>query len=465
MTTSKPVALPSSFRDPSGFVFKEGGMVYRKVSSAYSGTYSKLLSTGLYKELSEKSKLVAHEEVTGRFEGREGEVFLEPQQISTISYPYEWSFEQLKDAALLTLSIAKTAIDHGMVLKDASAYNVQFENGAPIFIDTLSFDAYEEGTPWVAYGQFCRHFLAPLWLMAHVDYRSIYLLRTFIDGIPLDYACKLLGRKRRFSLTEMVHLRMHANLQHSKAKDQGSSVSGRRISKTSVLGLLDSLSSGIKKLEWKPGLTEWGDYYNDTNYSTDSARCKAELVERFVSMADPDTVWDIGANDGTYSRLAAKHARQVVALDIDPIAVNSNYKKCKQEKTKNLLPLLMDFTNPSPSIGWACEERNGLFQRASADLVIALAVVHHLCISNNVSLERLTRFFDSITKDCLVVEFVPKSDSKVKILLSTREDVFPDYNLECFRQALLNRFDLVEECGISGSERTLLLLKKTKTPR
>ena len=451
--------LPSSFRDPSGFVFSRDGLILRKINSGFVPTFQKLVESGLYDELISNELLIAHEELEDDSNAGDG-IVIRPQQIPFISYPYEWSFQQLKDAALLTLNIAKRALNRNMVLKDATAFNVQFQGAQPVFIDTLSFEPYEEGSPWIAYGQFCRHFLAPLWLIAHVDYRCILLLRDFIDGIPLDYTRKLLGPLRRFSLTEILHLRLHARLQQSKAGDKGESAKGKSISKKSQLLLLENLHAAISKLQWKPGRTEWADYYQNTNYSDEAATHKKELVEQVAAANKPRVVWDIGANDGTFSRIAAKHASHVISLDIDPVAVNANFKKCKQEKNSNVLPLLMDFTNPSPGVGWNAQERDSLFARPKADLTLALAVVHHFCISNNVSLQRLISFFESITKDMLVVEFVPKTDSQVKVLLSTREDVFPNYNLESFKQELEVAFELEYEHSIRNSDRTLLVCRK-----
>jgi hypothetical protein len=418
------------------------------------------MESGLYQSLASSGSLISHEEVTDDLPVNDGGVVLQPKVVPFVSYPYEWSFEQLKDAALLTLSIAEVAMRHNMVLKDASAYNIQFLEGRPIFIDTLSFDEYNEGAPWVAYAQFCRHFLAPLWLAAHVDYRCMLISRDFIDGIPLDYACRMLGPMRRLNFTELIHLRIHAKLQQTKAGDRGESTRGKRMPKTALLGLLDNLKSGIRKLEWKPGRTEWGEYYKNTNYSDEATLKKNSLIHDILDKKRPHTVWDIGANDGTYSRIAAEYSEQVVALDIDPVAVNANYKKSKKEGETKLLPLLMDLTNPSMGLGWLCEERDSLFDRASADLVMALALVHHLCISNNVSFERLVQFFSDITVKYLLVEFVPKEDSKVEILLATRDDVFRDYDLDGFKAALDSSFELEEEYQIDGSARTLLLLKK-----
>lgn len=199
---------PASFRDPSGFIFRQDGTVYRQVNRCYEAQYRLLFSSGLYDALQKSGELIAHEETSLSCLTPDGFLVLRPAQLSMISYPYEWSFGQLKDAALLTLRIHRRALEHGMILKDASAYNVQFVRGRPVFIDTLSFERYTDGMPWVAYGQFCRHFFAPLALMAYTDVRLLQLLRTNIDGVPLDLATRLIGRKGGMAVTQ--HIRWHA---------------------------------------------------------------------------------------------------------------------------------------------------------------------------------------------------------------------------------------------------------------
>ncbi len=186
--------LPSSFRDPSGFVFRHAGEVYRQVNAGYAGQFEHFLSSGLYDALVSKGYLIAHEDVSDPDIPRAPDChrILKPRAIPYISYPYEWSFSQLKDAAMLTLRIQTVALKHGFVLKDASAYNIQFDQGRPVFIDTLSFETYQEGAPWVAYRQFCQHFLAPLALMARIDVDLGKLLTTHIDCVPLSLASRLL---------------------------------------------------------------------------------------------------------------------------------------------------------------------------------------------------------------------------------------------------------------------------------
>ncbi|HOW91704.1 MAG TPA: hypothetical protein PK883_05240, partial [Anaerolineaceae bacterium] len=214
--------IGASFRDPSGFIFKRGGVLYRQVNRAYQKAYDKLMSGGLYAGLTADGLLIPHEEVDEPPADPELVYkIIRPQVVPFISYPYEWSFTQLKDAALLTLAAARSALEQGMVLKDASAYNIQFVGGKPVLIDTLSFDLYKEGAPWDAYRQFCQHFLAPLALASLVDIRLIQLLRVYIDGIPLDLASALLPGRTKFGLAGLaVHIHLHARAQQQYSDKQ-----------------------------------------------------------------------------------------------------------------------------------------------------------------------------------------------------------------------------------------------------
>jgi hypothetical protein len=352
----------------------------------------------------------------------------------------------------------RRALKVGMSLKDASAYNIQFVRGKPALIDTLSFELYKEGQPWVAYRQFCQHFLAPLALMALRDIRLNQLLRVYIDGIPLDLASGLLPGKTRLHFGLLTHIHLHAGAQKRYA---GMEVKSRRatMSKQAMTGLIDSLESTVRALDWKPGGTEWGNYYDITNYSDAAFEHKKELVAEWTAAFKPSLVWDLGANNGVFSRVAGKEAGYVVSSDIDPAAVEQNYRQMKQEKTENLLPLLVDLTNPSPSIGWANEERDSLGGRGPADMVLSLALIHHLAISNNVPLPQVTDFFAKIGK-WLILEFVPKSDSQVQKLLVSREDIFPNYTREGLEVAFQHKFKIREAVNLRESERVLYLMER-----
>ncbi|HMD90626.1 MAG TPA: hypothetical protein VKF38_15840 [Anaerolineaceae bacterium] len=453
--------LAASFRDPSGFLFRRGGKLYRQVNKIYQPNYDSLVKSGLFQKLTDAGMLIPHKEVQVEPEGPAlAYCVLEPELVDFISYPYEWSFSQLKDAALLTLAIQKQALDTGLSLKDASAYNIQFQHGRPLLIDTLSFEIYKEGQPWVAYRQFCQHFLAPLALMALTDIRLSQLMRVYIDGIPLDLASKLLPGSSRLNFGLASHIHLHAQAQKRYA-DKGvsaSQTSGRGVSKMGLLGLLDSLEGTVNGLKWLPSGTEWGDYYDSTNYSRSAFDDKSLAIKEFMARLQPKKVWDLGANTGFFSQIAAEQGALALAFDIDPAAVEKNYQDIKKRKETRNLPLLMDLTNPSPAIGWQNAERDSLSARGPADLVLALALVHHLAISNNVPLPMVAEYFSTIGR-WLVVEFVPKDDTQVQRLLASREDIFDHYNADEFVQALSTYFELRETHPVKDSRRMLYLLE------
>jgi hypothetical protein len=450
--------LSASFRDPSGFLFSRDGVLYRQVNRRYEKEYARLMESGLYDRLVKAGLLIPHVEVDEDSASPETHKIIQPERVPFISYPYEWSFGQLKDAALATLSIQRRALKLDMSLKDASAYNIQFVRGKATLIDTLSFEAYKEGQPWVAYRQFCQHFLAPLALMALRDIRLNQLLRVYIDGIPLDLASQLLPSKSRFNFGLLTHIHLHAGAQK---RYSGAEVKSRAatMNKQAMTGLIDSLDSTIRKLEWKPGGTEWGNYYDITNYSDAAFEHKKELVRAWSARVKPSLVWDLGANTGVFSRVASEGSAFVVSSDIDPTAVEKNYRQIKSDKMENLLPLLIDLTNPSPSIGWANEERDSFGRRGPADMVLALALIHHLAISNNVPLPQVAEFFAGVGK-WLVIEFVPKSDSQVQKLLISREDIFPNYTREGLEAAFRQQFNIVEAVQVRESERVLYLMER-----
>lgn len=458
---NKTSRLDASFRDPSGFLFTFDGALYRQVNHHYAAEYDRLMTSGLYDRLVRAGLLIPHREAdVPPAEPDLAYKVIRPEKVRFISYPYEWSFTQLKDAALATLTLQRRALKAGMSLKDASAYNIQFVDGKPMLIDTLSFETYREGLPWVAYRQFCQHFLAPLALMARRDVRLGQLLRIYIDGVPLDLAGRLLPWGTRLNPGIATHIHLHAMVQERFAdKPIERPKAGAGMSRQAMLSLLDSLESTVRSLHWKPAKTEWGRYYAITNYSDAAFEHKKELVAEWAKRTQPKVIWDLGANTGVFSRQAGSAGAYVVAFDIDPVAVEQNYQQVKDSKDGNILPLMLDLTNPSPALGWNGRERQSLAERGPADLVLALALVHHLAISNNVPLPQLADFFAGIGR-WLVIEFVPKSDSQVQRLLQSREDIFPHYTRKDFEQVFQQRFKIHASVEIRESERVLYLMER-----
>lgn len=451
---------PGSFRDPSGFIFRNRGKIYRLVNASYRANYDLLKASGLYEKLSSTRLLISHaEHPPKRFRFRNANAWkvLEPEQVALVSYPYEWCFSQLKAAALLTLTIQKEALECGMSLKDASAFNVQFHQGRPVFIDTLSFEKYRAGEPWVAYGQFCGHFAAPLLLMRYSDIRLNRLLALYPDGVPLDLASRLLPARTYLRFSVLAHIHLHAKAQRT-ARAESHVPKNHQVGLTALLALLNNLESMIRGLEWRPEKTVWANYAAQNNYSSGAMAHKKAIVSGFLDRIKPSSVWDLGANTGIFSRIAAKRGIPTIALDSDPGAVERNYRQCAAENDANLLPLLMDLTNPSPGIGWENSERQNLMDRAGAHTVFALALIHHLAIANNLPLAHIAGFLSRLCR-YLVIEFVPREDSQVKRLLATREDIFTQYDRENFERTFSTFFSIETSVALQDSSRVLYLMR------
>lgn len=455
-----PEKIAASFRDPSGYVYAGNGKIIRAVNECYAPHYMRMRDSGFLDAVWEKGWMVRFaEEETPSLSGAWKTLDTEP--VPFISFPYEWSFSQLKAAALLTLDIQAEALEHDLVLKDASAYNVQFIGARPVFIDILSLETYKEGTPWVAYAQFCRHFLAPLLLMAKVDINGGLLLRNFIDGLPLDMTSAMLPWKTKFSPAIQLHIHLHAKMQkkHADTRESAEKANKITISKKTVQNLTQGLRALVEKLHLPPTSTTWGDYYSDTNYSEGAFSAKHDIVSAMLKKLKPDTVLDMGANTGEFSRLAREHASLVLAADMDPLAVERHYEMLIKNGVEGVLPLVIDLSNPSPALGWHNTERPSFINSCKVDTVMALALIHHLCIGNNVSLGMAARFFAELGGS-LILEFVPKEDSQVRRLLATREDIFPDYDLEGAVKAFSQYYECSEIVPIPDSMRNMLLLKR-----
>jgi hypothetical protein len=453
-----------SFRDPNGFVFRHEGTLYRQINVGGGNEYRRLIDSGLYDELVEAGLLVRHEEVSLRLEAAlPAFTVIRPEPIPFISYPYEWCFGQLKAAALLTLELQRRALNRGLILRDASAYNVQFVGSRPVFIDTLSFGAREDGQPWPAYRQFCQHFLAPLALIAARHPALGQLSKLHLDGVPLNVVRRLLPVSSRLKPGLLMHLFLHGRADAAARETPGRIARSPKMSSTALLALTDSLQRAVRGLSWEPPATLWSNYTDDCNYTAAARDAKRAIVGELLDEARAgdhlNTVWDMGANTGDYSRIAATKARHVVSFDLDPAVVERHYRACRARGDKSVLPLVQDFTNASSAIGWHHEERKSLLQRGPADVALALALVHHLALGSNVPLPAVVRFFHEACRQ-LVIEFVPKEDSQVRRMMAAREDIFPDYTRSGFEEAFSRDFRILRAVPLPDTVRTLYLMER-----
>lgn len=442
---------PASFKDPSGFVFEWEGKYYRQVNQYYAAQYRQLMDSGLYAQLVQKGWLVKHEEVhTNLTNSDDWYLTLRPETILYISYPYEWCFAQFRDAALLTLRILRTALEFGMILKDATPFNIQFHKGKPVFIDTLSFDTYDPSQPWVAYRQFCQCFLFPLYLEHYLKSDIQKILSTYINGIPVDIIAKLLPLKSRLNLGVWLHV----YLQNTNIGEKGNKATAR-FSRKKLNDLVTHLENIIRNFpDDKPIKTTWSNYYDDTILSQSYLQEKEKLVRDFCAQTGARTALDLGANDGHFSKILAGMGMEVVATDMDSRCINRLYLETKKQSGLALLPLVMDVSNPSPAVGFNNQERSAFHDRIQMELVLALALVHHLVIGRNISLQTLAGYFNKIAPQ-LIMEFVPKDDEKVQQMLRSRQDVFIDYHQEQFETVFSQYFTIKRQENIPGTKRTL----------
>jgi SAM-dependent methyltransferase len=455
MTRNSPVG---SFRDPAGSIVLVDGVVHRRIEPAGREAYEQLIRSGLFEALVKEGLLIPHEDLGPSTDHPGAFTVLRPEAIATISYPYEWCFDQLRDAALVTLRVQRRALELGMSLKDASAYNVQFHRGRPILIDTLSFESFRP-QPWVAYRQFCQHFYAPLVLAARADVSLLRLLTLHIDGVPLDVASRLLPRRTFLRAGPLLHVHLHASAARrwTTTSPDASTKKERGGSKEEARRLVDSLERAVESLAWKPR-SDWTSYYDDrASYDSASFALKERTVTRWLERLRPPRVLDLGANTGRYSFIAERLGALVVALDADPACVEAIYTNVRQESLQRLLPLICDLNNPSPRIGWANEERLQLEERMHSDVVLALALVHHVAIGNNVPLPAFADYLSRLGRHA-IVEFVPKSDPMVRKMLSARDDVFGSYTVESFEQAVTERFRIADRVELGAAGRVLYLM-------
>ena len=466
-TDGSVVSDPGSFRDPDSGILLAGGRVYRHFSADAANDHNALAESGLLASFVESGRVIESRPVERGdapevyAAARNADLIVEHPRLPFISYPYEWPFEMLRDAALLQLEITLTALDVGFMLKDATPYNFQFVNGKPLLIDVGSFERYDEGAPWMAYTQFCKMFFNPLLMQAFTAMPFQPLLRSSLEGIDPAHLSSVLPLRRKFRRAVFLDVVLQASLnrrQTSQKAVDGQEPKMRKIPKEVIAGTLKRLQGAIRSLKRRVGSSAWLDYEADCpSYTAEATEFKDRFVEGAVRDAQPEMVWDLGCNTGRYSKIAGRQAKYVVAIDGDEPTVGAMYER--GETGENVLPLIEDLLNPSPGQGWAHGERQSLESRGPADFALGLALIHHLAISGNVPFAKIAEWLASVTR-AGVVEFIPKADPMVQTLLRNRRDVFDDYSQESFEAALGRHFEIKESVNIPASQRTLYRIEQ-----
>jgi len=459
---TNPKKHDASFRDPSGFIFFEGNTLRREICPIYFNQYNQLKESGFFTTLFNNGLLIPHEETLDTHD----RIVITPDKIPFISNPYEWGFEQYKEAALLTLKIQKYALSKGFILKDASAYNVAFHKGGPIFIDTLSFDFYEEDSPWRAYKQFITHFLGPLVLAKYHGTDIFKLMQSHIDGIPIKLIASLLPAKTKLSSVIYTNIHLLAKMEDKHSEDYKAETKIAKLSKKAQNNILESLFDYIKKLKTNKR-SEWGDYYTKTNYNEDAFENKKNLIKNWVTQIKPQRLIDMGGNDGTFARTVIDDVDHIIVTDIDSNAVDHNYHQVKKNKEQNMLPMVCDVLQPAPGIGFNNNERSSLvtrLQEYAPDVTMALALIHHMTLSGNVPFERSAEFFASFSNN-LIIEFPKREDSWVKSLLVRKREFinhFDFYNQSNFEKQFSLYFNMIQKEEIPETKRIMYLFKNKK---
>ena len=475
MTTELPTgpSLPgdlrpeaASFRDPASSVFHLGDQVLRGLRAEAVDDWEALAATRFFPELMAAGK-ICPTEVAGvdlaepsRL-GADWALVLRHDRVPFVSYPYEWTFSMLRDAALLHLEVLAAALAEGITTKDGSAYNVQWRGSSPLFIDVGSFERAPDGEPWAGYRQFCQTFLYPLMLQAYLGTGFQPWLRAQIDGIESQQLRQLLGGRHRLRPGVLKHVHLHSAMEarYSGATTQSTRAELRSagFKRELVVATVNAIQKLVAGLSWRPRTSQWVGYQGTCTYSDADRDHKTAFVREVLTAAgEPRLVVDLGANDGTYSRLAAAHARQVVAVEADEAVTDRLYLALRAEGERRILPLVMDLANPSPGIGWRNRERAPFLQRAAgADVVLCLALVHHLAIGRNVPLAELVDWLAGLGGR-LVVEFVDPDDPMARRLLANKpEGLFPDYRRDVFEKLLTERFTVQRRQALPSGTRVL----------
>ncbi len=452
---------PGSFRDPDTKIFCHNAGIFRCLTSRALDDWTRLSSTEFFEKLTREGQLVRTHKVTDRTAFPELDTkwvaVLKHEAVPFISYPYEWPFRMLKDAALLQLDLTLAAIDEGMTLKDATPFNVQWVGSRPTFIDIGSFTAYNSGDPWAGYRQFCSQFLYPLFLQAYKSVAYHPWLRGSLEGIEARELSSLMSIRDYIRPGVLAHVYLQAKAQ---SRYEGADRDVKKDLRTAGFGAgliknnLKRLRRLVEQLQWSPPRSVWSEYAKEHSYEDADLRRKHDFVRRILARRRWSLVWDIGCNTGTYSRLSAEHAEYVLALDGDQLALDRLYSELKQEGCQQVLPLLVDMADPTPGLGWKGLEHRQLGDRGRPDLILVLAFIHHLIIGRNIPLGELVEWLAHFGAD-LVVEFVGLDDPMVKRLLRNRTGQSIDYSAEAFELALKEHFGSVTQETLDSGNRTL----------
>jgi hypothetical protein len=437
--------------------------VFRAVTPAGLDDWTAVGDSSFFAELVDEGKVIDTEPCPTDVlpPGQEWAACLRHRRIPVVNHPYEWSVTMLRDAALLQLEVTRRAVLEGFITKDATSFNVVFDGARPVFIDVGSFERLRPGEPWPGYRQFCELFLNPLVLQTMVGVPFQPWLRGAPDGIAPSELAPMLKGRHKLNRRLMVHVGLHARAERRFADadtdhDVRSDLRRAGFGPKVLLAQLDNLERTVRSLEQHESGSTWSDYSDRSHYDDADLATKETAVGDAVSQLRPTTVLDLGANDGRFSQLAVdRGAGRAVAVDSDHLVVDRLYRKLRDQDERRILPLVMDLTNPSPGLGWRSRERAPFTARVRPDLVLCLAVVHHLAITDNVPFDMVVDFLADFAAP-VVVEFPSREDPMAaRLLARKRAGLFGHYDTAGWEAALSRRFDIGERTELPSGRRVL----------
>ena len=442
----------------------EGEDVRRALSPTGLADWRALAATDFFARASEAGSVVATRELDAPGSLPEGAAgLLAHERIPFVSYPYEWPFGMLREAAALQLEVLLAALAEGLTLKDASPYNVQWRGTRPVFVDVGSFERLREGEPWAGYRQFCMLYLYPLLLQAYRQVPFQPWLRGSLDGITPEQCRNLLSPRDLLRPGVLSHVALHARLEAGgggSRRDVKGELREAGFAKELIEANARRLLKLVRGLDWSPPQSTWTEYGASNSYSDGDAEQKADFVRAASASGRWELTWDLGANDGRYARIAAAHSRYLVAIDGDHGATEQLYRALRDEREDSILPLTLDLTDPSPNLGWRGLERKGLAERGRPELVLCLALVHHIAIAGNVPLREWVDWLRTLRAH-VVIEFPTREDAMVERLLEAKAGGHPDYDRGCF-EALLSEAFVIERTEMLGSGTRVLYLARPR---
>ena len=453
---------PGSFRDRTARVFYHDGKIFRGLNETAFREWEALSTTSFFRRMSGTGAIVPTRQrdlasLPLSPSDQPWAAVLEHEKLPFVSYPYEWSFSMLRDAALLQLDLVLAGLDEGIGLKDASAYNLQWKGASPVFVDVASFYKRAEGEPWVGYRQFCQMFLYPLLVQAYRDVPFQPWMRGNIDGMDAEVCLSMMGARDYARGGVLAHVYLQAKAQrayNATTRDVRKDLSKAGFDKRIIKANAERLRALVAGLEWTPKQSTWSDYLKCGHYEASDAAQKRDFVREVAGAREWNLAWDIGCNVGVFSRIAAERAKYVVAMDADHLAIDKLYLALKSEKAANILPLVVNVTDPSPNLGWRNMERKRIDERGRPDLILALALIHHVVIGGNIPMAEFVQWLRDLGGE-LVIEFVTRKDPMVVTLLRNKEDHYDDYDEAVFERELAARFRIAKRQPLGSGTRIM----------